>query len=199
VTPVFVAARAKGRLDHALRGAGFEMNFSRKVAVRAIGDNTRRDVENYIARQIVKENFADDRFSRMMAEFTGNDEKVNLSKPTESARGRYWYNLHLVLVTDGRTRTTDSSTLRQIRNGCLAIAVKKGHQLARWSVMPDHLHLAVRPGIDEAPLEVVFCYQNNLAFLLGQKRIWCDGFYVGTFGEYTTRAVHDLTVRPDGE
>ncbi len=26
----------------------------------------------------------------------------------------------------------------------------------------------------------------------GQRRIWDDGFYVGTFGEYTTHAVRDV-------
>jgi hypothetical protein len=49
IAPTTIAARAKGRLDHALRLAGLSMPFSRKIAVRSIGDNTRRDVEAYIA------------------------------------------------------------------------------------------------------------------------------------------------------
>src|SRR4051812_17937379 len=44
VAPERVAARAKGRLDHAMRDRGLSMPFSRKVAIRAVGDNTRRDV-----------------------------------------------------------------------------------------------------------------------------------------------------------
>jgi hypothetical protein len=59
VSPVFVAARAKGRLDHAIRAAGLRLPFSRKVAIRSIGDNTRSDVEAYIARQLPKERFID--------------------------------------------------------------------------------------------------------------------------------------------
>ena len=38
VSPEFVAARAKGRLDHALRKTGWGHGFERKVAVRSLGD-----------------------------------------------------------------------------------------------------------------------------------------------------------------
>ncbi len=60
------------------------------------------------------------------------------------------------------------------------------------AVMPDHLHAALRGTIKEAPADLVFAYQNNLAHMLGQGRIWNDGFYVGSFGEYTTHAVRDV-------
>jgi len=49
VSPVLLAGRAKGRLDHARRTAGIPVSFSREVAVRSVGDNTRRNVEQYIA------------------------------------------------------------------------------------------------------------------------------------------------------
>src|SRR5262245_12807340 len=44
VSPVFLAGRAKGRLDHAYRQIGRPCKFSRKLAVRSVGDNTRQDV-----------------------------------------------------------------------------------------------------------------------------------------------------------
>ena len=55
VSPQLLAARAKGRLDHAGRRAGLRLDFSRKLAVRSVGDNSRRDVEAYIERQVTKE------------------------------------------------------------------------------------------------------------------------------------------------
>ena len=55
--------------------------------------------------------------------------------------------------------------------------------------MPDHLHLALRGNIEQSPLEIAAAYQNNLAYLLRQGRIWSRSFYVGTFGEYTTHAL----------
>ena len=45
VSPEFVAARAKGRLDHALRTAGIDMPFSRKVAIRAVVRRKRPSAE----------------------------------------------------------------------------------------------------------------------------------------------------------
>ena len=37
--------------------------------------------------------------------------------------------------------------------------------------------------------EVALAFQNNLAYALGQARIWADTYYVGTFGEYDMSAV----------
>jgi REP element-mobilizing transposase RayT len=189
VTPVFIATRAKGRLDHALREARLNLPFSRKVAVRSVGDNTRDDVEAYIERQVVKEQFVDPRWAAALAEFTVVNESVDLSQPTESARGRYWYNLHLVLVVGGRVRLTDLKVFRTLRDGCFKIAAKRGHLFSRVSVVPDHLHLALRANPDESPNDVAFAYQNNLAYMANLGRLWQDSFYLGTFSEYTTQAI----------
>jgi len=45
VAPDFLAARAKGRLQHALRRAGVGASFARNFSVRALGNNTRETVE----------------------------------------------------------------------------------------------------------------------------------------------------------
>ena len=189
VSPEVMAARAKGRLDHALRAAKVQMPFSRKVALRAVGDNTRRDIEAYLARQVAKERFADPTFAQRVEELTVVDPRVDLSAPAESARGRYWYNLHLVLVVAGRVCIHDFDVLRGLRDAFLKIAAKKGHAVGSLAVMPDHLHAALRPPAGQTPLDIVFAYQNNLASMTGQGRIWSDGFYVGTFGDYAMSAV----------
>lgn len=195
IGPAIIAARAKGRLDHALRRAQLNMPFSRKVAMRSVGDNTREDVEAYIARQVVKEQFVDPRWAAALSEFTVTNKAVDLSQPTGSARGRYWYNLHLVLVMDGRFRLSDLAVFRTLRDGCFKVAAKKGHLLFRVSVMPDHLHLALRANPEESPNDVAFAYQNNLAYMANLGRLWQDSFYVGTFGEYTTQAIRNVAKR----
>lgn len=192
VSPQFLAARAKGRLDHAARQARLKLAFSRKLAVRSIGENTRRDVEAYIEGQVGKERFVDSRFEATMRQFTVQNPDIDLSQPTESARGRYWYNLHMVLVVDGRSRITDADVLGQLRDGALKVAAKKEHSISRLSVMPDHLHAALRPAVEESPLDVVFAYQNNLAYMLKLGRLWTESFYVGTFGEYSMQAVRKV-------
>jgi hypothetical protein len=43
ISPITVAARLKGRLQHHARRAGSPIEFSRKVAVRSLGDPTRAE------------------------------------------------------------------------------------------------------------------------------------------------------------
>ena len=187
--PGTLRGRQRGVGMGPLRTAGLNVPFSRKVALRAIGDNSRRDIEAYLARQVAKERFADPRFAERMAELTVVDPRVDLSASEESAHGRYWYNLHLVLTVAEHLRVQDFNVLRSLRDSFFKIALKKGHSVARLSVMPDHVHAALRPRRCETPLQVVFAYQNNLSYMVGQRRIWSDGYYVGTFGEYAMHAV----------
>ncbi len=189
VSPTFVAHRAKGRLQYALRTAGSPQRFSRKVSVRSLGNNTSQTVEEYIRNQVASERFADPSFEATLCDLIYHDPGVDLAKPTASAHGRYWYNLHLVLVVAKRHRIQNTSFLEIIRDGCLRIAAVRGHRISTMSVLPDHLHLALRCNIVRSPSEVANCFQNNLAFLAGQSPIWEPNYYVGTFGEYTMNAV----------
>ena len=189
LSPVFFAARVKGRLQYALRKAGLATAFSRKVAVGTVGKNHRTDVEAYIERQVAKESLADPRFQELLRQFTVANPAVDLSAPTETNSGRYWYNLHLVLVVEARYRVADPGWLGTIRDWSLKIAAKKGHGISRLSVMPDHLHASLRGNIGHSPEEVALAFLNNLAFALGQKPVWEPCYYAGTFGEYDMGAV----------
>ena len=55
--------------------------------------------------------------------------------------------------------------------------------------MPDHLHAAIRGNQTHSPDKIVSAFQNNLAFGLGQVRIWEDTYYAGTFSEYNMEAI----------
>ena len=138
VSPVFLAGRTKGRLQHALRKAASNFTgFSRKVSVNTVGHNCREDVEAYIASQVDAECFADSSFCDLLKEFTTICEDVDLSLPTESQHGRYWYNLHLVLVTAERHRLVDRQRLATLHDFSFRIAERKGYKISRISVMPD--------------------------------------------------------------
>lgn len=189
VSPVFLATRVKGRLQHALRKQGSPVQFSRKLAVRSIGDNTRADVEAYIARQVDKEAFADARFREEMREFTVTMPGVDLAEPTATDSGRYWYNLHIVLIVAERHRVVERSQLTIVRDASLRIASKKGWAISALSVMPDHLHIALRGMVAQSPEEMALALMNNLAYALGQRRYWEPGYYVGTFSEYDMGAI----------
>lgn len=189
VSPVFLATRVKGRLRHALRKQGHPLQFSRKLAVRSIGDNTRADVEGYIARQLDKEAFADPRFREEMREFTVRPEGVNLAEPTATESGRYWYNLHVVLVVVRRHRVVERRQLTILRDTSLRVAAKKGWAISTLSVMPDHLHVALRGTVEQSPEEIALSLMNNLAYALGHGQFWEPGYYAGTFSEYDMGAV----------
>jgi len=196
VSPVFCAARVKGRLQHALRGAAWQGKFSRNVALRSVGHNVRGEVEQYIRKQVASEDFADPRFVECLESYRRSAPEVDLAEPTATSSGRYWYNLHLVLVTADRYRFGDDGTLSQLADGALAVANKKGCHISELAVMPDHLHVALRGDIERSPHEIALAFQNNLAYRLGQFRVWEDGYYVGTFGEYDMGAVRR---RGDGD
>ena len=189
VSPVFFTSRVKGRLQHALRASNRPTKFSRKVGFRSIGDNHTAEVETYIRRQVRKERFVDPKFAELLKQFTVIDTGVRLDQPTETNSGRYWYNLHLVLVVEHRNRFTDEQSLRTIDRRCSSIARKKGYLISARSVMPDHLHLALRGSIGQSPEDTALAMMNNLAFAFGQNPIWQSSYYAGTFGEYDMQSV----------
>ena len=183
VSPTFFCMRVKGRLQHALRKHGTPVDFSRKVSFRSLGENTSEVVENYIRGQVGKGDFADPRFRETMRSFTVVADDVRLAEPSESNSGRYWYDLHLVLVAANRFRITAPEQLGRMRDAALAVAVEGGHRIAALSVMPDHVHMALRGNIERSPEEIALAFQNGLSRAAG-CRVWQDGFYVGTFSEY---------------
>ena len=183
VSPVFCCQRAKGRLQHALRKAGTPVDFSRKVSFRSLGENTTPDVEGYVRKQVGKERFADPRFEAIMRQFTVTCTDVDLAQPSASASGRYWYNLHLVLVVADRFRITNPEKLAQVRDAAFATATAVGCRIAAVSVMPDHTHAALRGNIEHSPEEIALAFQNGLARAVG-CRAWQHGYYAGTFSEY---------------
>src|SRR5579884_868338 len=188
VSPVLLAARVKGRIQHHCRHHGAPIDFSRKLAVRSLGDATRARVEAYIREQVPNEPLADPRYRAMLTAFTVHNAEVDLAEPTESHSGRYWYNLHLVLVLRERYRLGEAATLAKIRDTVQRICRKKGYQVSTLSIMPDHLHAALRGVIEQSPEEIALSFLNNLAHAVGGPW-WEAGYYAGTFGEYSMAAV----------
>jgi REP element-mobilizing transposase RayT len=190
ITPVFLATRAKGRLDGLLRKLGLGLEFQRNFSVRSVGKNTRRDIEKYISDQVKNARFVDLRTAALLEKFTWTNPACDLSAPVNFGRGLYWYCLHIVLTSQQRLPAFDEPTLQRIFDGTIRIAEKKGFELSAYSVMPEHLHISVRPSPDLSPLETAVCFQNNLAHMLGCAW-WAPDFYVGTFSEYVMSATRE--------
>lgn len=189
VSPTDFAARIKGRLQYELRKAGRIVKFRRKFSVRTIGENRRKAVEEYVLRQVTNASFADARFEKFLEQFTVANEAVDLSKSARSSHGAYWYNLHLVFVVRRRAQITDSGRLSTLRDWCFRIADVKGYEIATLSVMPDHLHVALRGHYEHSAEAIALAFMNNLAYAVRQRALWMPSYYVGSFGEYTMGAI----------
>ena len=189
VSPIFLAQRAKGRLDKALRDSGHSLSWSRKVAVRSIGKNNLQIVQQYIRQQVASANFVDPRFGQQMRRYTFQDPQVVHAEPTLVTRGRYWYDLHLVLVNADGFVNTHESTLEMILAGVKGVGAEQSIAISNVSIMPDHLHLALRPAPDLSPKEVASLFLNGLVPYSRGNCMWRETYYAGTFGIYSMQGV----------
>ncbi|MBP7830759.1 MAG: transposase [Kiritimatiellae bacterium] len=186
--PSLFAGRVKGRLQHALRQAGRPTGFSRKVAVRALGDTISPAVEGYLQEQTARAELADERYRATLKAAAFVDDAVDLSQPAETKSGRYWFNLHLVAVTEDRFRIGKEDFLPKVRAGVFAWAAETGCRLKAFSPMPDHVHVAARGDPERSPRELGEALWRNLNRAAG-CRLMSDRVYAGTFSEYGLGAI----------
>jgi REP element-mobilizing transposase RayT len=193
VAPLLIAQRVKGRLQHLLRARGTPASFQRNYALRSIGSTGREKLEHYVAGQLEHHPLADPRTERLLAKYQIHHPEIDLSEARATTHARYWHNLHLVFVHEGRWREVSEEVVRKVRDTIEASAKKKGHLLARAALLPDHVHLLLGARLDESPEEIALAYLNNLAYCQGMRPIYRFSYFVGTFSEY------DLGVIPRPE
>jgi REP element-mobilizing transposase RayT len=188
ISPPQIVKSVKGRLQHLVRSscpAAFRRNFS----FGSVGEVRQEVVENYVASQLGHHRMADDRVQQRLAAFQLAFPEVDLSESVFSSHGRYLFNLHLVLVHDGRWCEVREDRLTKTRDMILGVAKKKQHKLSRAAVLSDHVHLTVGCAIEETPAAVALAYMNNLAYAHGMQPLFRHSFYVGTFGTYDLDAI----------
>ena len=126
---------------------------------------------------------------RRLARFQRSYPDVDLSKPSFSSHGEYWYNLHVVLVNDERWMEIREDVLEKIHSMVERAASKHGDRLSRVGLVADHVHVTMGCPIGRSPEEVALSYLNNCACACGMKPVFQFGYYVGTIGEYDRGAV----------
>lgn len=188
VAPVTIVQRLKGRSQHLLRAARPKL-WKGNYAIRSIGKVSRAVIENCIADQVGHHRFADPRACERLEKYQICNESLDLSETRSTSHGRYWYNLHLVIVRRDREAEWDQGRLLATRRMIVAAAHAKRHLLSRASILPDHAHILLGCQIEESPLEVVLSYMNNLAYVHGMQPVFQFGAFVGTVGEYTNHAI----------
>ena len=103
-----------GNLQSFQRDTSVPKAFQRNDCLRSIGSARRSVVEDYVASQLGHHQMADPRVQEMLQQFQLAYPEVDLSQPSRTAHGWYWYNLHLVFVNDGRWMETRESEIRKL-------------------------------------------------------------------------------------
>jgi REP element-mobilizing transposase RayT len=182
-SPVFLCQHAKGRLQHALRERGNPVRFSRKISCVSVGNPNRTTVENYLRNQLDGGDFADSKYREALARLAVTNPEVQPTQPFSTRSGRYVVALHVVLVTADRVRLP-SQELQNIRD-----ALIRKPETGRVSVMPDHVHLAVKGDPARSPANLAEEIRQCTGQAAGTQGLWMPTSYVGTFREYGMAAV----------
>ena len=188
VSPSAAIRSVKGRLQALVRPRR-PRALSRNYFIHSIGTAKREVVEAYVADQLGHHRMAHPQAQRLLGRHQISRQEIDLGQVRHSAHGRFVYNLHLVLVNDGRWREIREERLARTNRALVAAGAKKGHLLSRVGVFADHLHLTLGCDVSESPEEVALGYMNNLAYAHGMRRVYQFGYYVGTFGQYDLGAV----------
>lgn len=188
VKPSELIRSVKGRLQHAIQ-RDVPKAFQRNYCLRSIGESRRSVVEDYVANQLGHHLMADSRVQDRLARYQKVYEAVDLSKPKFSAHGKYWYNLHVVIVNESRWMEVHDDILTGLNRIIEGMANKHGYQLSRVGLLPDHIHLVVGCPVDCSPEEVALSLLNNCAYVYGMKPMYQFGYYVGTIGEFDRGAI----------
>ncbi|MHC4399899.1 MAG: transposase [Planctomycetota bacterium] len=187
-SPSELVRLVKGRLQHLIRQQ-MPKAFQRNYCLRSIGSAKRSVVENYVAGQLGHHRMADPRVQQRLARFQRTYPEVDLSGPSFSSHGEYWYNLHVVMVNDERWMETRTDALHKLSHMIEAAASKHGYRLSRLGMFADHIHMTMGCPLDRSPEEVALGYLNNCAYACVMKPVFQFGYYVGTIGEYDRGAV----------
>ena len=189
VAPRLIVQRVKGRLQYLIRDTMREP-WRRHFAIRSVGRVTRADVEKYVILQLDHHRMADSKVQNQLGQFQINRPEVDLSRPQRTSHGRFWYNLHVVLVHRERFVDIRTDILRPVREMVVQASASKGYLLSCAAILPDHVHLTLGCPFDVAPADVAIGFLNNLSFAHGMKAVFQYGAFIGTIGEYTNCALN---------
>jgi len=188
VVPSQIVWSVKGRLQHLLKSAHPDA-FRRNFSLTTVGEAKSDVVENYVASQLNRQSLIDGRSRELLEKFQLQFPEARLDEPAFTAHGRYLYNLHVLLVHDGRWQEIREERLVKSRDMVLSVARKHEHRLSRVALLGDHVHLTMRCGADISAEEIALKYLNNLAFAHDMQRVFQFGYFVGTIGPYDMDAV----------
>ena len=188
ISPAVVVRQIRNFLQRAIQDISPQALRSR-YSIRSYGTQERKIIEAYVAKQPVHHPVASTTTQELFESLVIENKSVDLSRAKHAQGGIYWYNLHLALVHFERWRCANRELLIATQDVMVGTCAKKGWQLSRLAIVPDHFHLAIGCSLDESPSDVVLSLMNNIAWVHGMKPVLCHSAFMGTFGEYDQRSV----------
>ena len=196
------ASKFKGRLSKWLRTAQGLDAPAKLLAIGylacTVGDPTRKDIEGYIGRQGEHHGYNERPLPPVFIEEypLPSGAAVRLDAAHNVSLLRY----HLVFGTMFRRGVFAQAEAAGVVAAWRGLQAGEQFALLKVSIVPDHVHVAVRLHPAVAPLtlavrlmnvaqEVMFERFPEVVIRYSANRLWENGAYVGSFGELSSRAV----------
>jgi REP element-mobilizing transposase RayT len=142
VTPAQMMRSLKGRLQYLVRREQPKA-FQRNYSLKSVGEVRRQAIEKYVRSQLNHHAMADEKVQQALAAFQVPATGVDLGQVRRSSHGEFIYNLHAVLVHDGRWHEIRPEVLENICGMILRAGARKGHLLSAIGLLSDHIHMTL--------------------------------------------------------
>jgi REP element-mobilizing transposase RayT len=189
-SPVDLSKITKAKLVLAFSQQDIYKSITREFALRSVGENTSQDLEHYLREQVDRRNFVDDRFADSLRPFS-KEYAVDLEKCEATKYGHYWYDLHFVLGTNDRYSVALPEIWEAIVQASELWHLEQGHQMKSISLLPDHVHLLIRPNLHTSPYQVGEGLIERLNRVKIMQNIYHPTFYVATHGAYAMNSIRN--------
>jgi REP element-mobilizing transposase RayT len=196
VTPIMIAQRLKGRLNHCLRGRYSDFpGFDRDFFLGTLGQNDRDIVTRYVQGQVDRSDLVDPLYRLRMKALRFHQDP---GAPVHGKhRGIHDHFLHVVLVTQGRYRMFPPEA-KKVADSLIEGSKDAGMDMLEFSIMPDHAHLMIRPDHHRSPDQSLDDLKSASAKILRRTRFWQNGGYTGSVGPYRMAVALQKTVSRGG-
>lgn len=185
-----IARHTKSQIAFDLKQHDIRTAIKRKFILRRVGENTSKDLEQYLQRQVERRDYVDDRFSASLTPYT-KSFRTDHSMCFSTTHGRYWNDIHLVVSTQDSFCVVHSRVWDELCELAKSWLEDSSNLLSSISLLPDHLHLLIRLDVNSTPYEVGSGLITQLNSLRSMPNIYRPKFYVGTYGAYSMTAVRN--------
>ncbi len=143
ISPVQIAQRLKGRLNHCLRQQSPAYpGFDRDFFLGTLGQNDRDIVAAYIRNQVDHSDLVDPLYRERLKVLRFHEDPGQ--PPRGKHKGIHDHHLHIVLVTQGRYRMFPQEA-KKVSVSIIEGGESVGMDIMEFSIMPDHAHILARP------------------------------------------------------